>query len=103
MGVLASPGWFQHIMFTVLAESGVRAASAFIDDCNVRGMLRDWRSCWEDTLQLLRTLAHFGFMINLRKCKFLVTSAPILGLDLCKAGFALGLKYMGNLHKVQIP
>ena len=42
-------------------------------------------------------------MINLRKCKFLVTNAPILGLDLCKAGFALGLKYMGNLHKVGIP
>ena len=71
-------------MFMVLASSGVEAANAFIDDCNVRGSLEHWQGCWEDTLQLLRTLARFGFMINLRKCKFLVTNAPILGLDLCK-------------------
>ena len=50
MGVLASPGWFQHIMFAVLAESGVGAANAFMDDCNVRGMLQDWRGCWHNTL-----------------------------------------------------
>ena len=27
----------------------------------------------------------------------------MLGLDLYKAGYALGLKYMGNLHKECIP
>ena len=53
MGVLASPGWFQHIMFTVPAQSGVDAANAFIDDCNVRGHLQEWRECCQDTLQLL--------------------------------------------------
>ena len=42
-------------------------------------------------------------MVNLRKCLFLITSAPVLGLVLCKAGYALGMKYMGNLHKVGIP
>ena len=50
MGVLASPGWFQHIMFMVLAQSGIEIANAFIDDCNVRGHLQDWRGCWQDTL-----------------------------------------------------
>ena len=90
-------------MFMVLAQSGVDVANAFINDCNVRGHLQDWRGCWQDTLLLLRTLARFGFMVNLRKCLFLVTNAPVLGLDLCKAGYALGMKYMGNLHKVGIP
>ena len=42
-------------------------------------------------------------MVNLRKCLFLVTNAPVLGLDLCKAGYALGMKYMGTLHKLGIP
>ena len=50
MGVLASPGWFQHIMFAVLAESGVGAANAFMDDCNIHSTLQDWRGCWHDTL-----------------------------------------------------
>ena len=90
-------------MFMVLAQSGVDAANAFIDDCNVRGHLQDWRGCWQDALQLLRTLARFGFVVNLCKCLFLVTNAPVLGLDLCKAGYALGTKYMGSLHKVGIP
>ena len=100
MGVLASPGWFQHIMFTLLAHSKVETANPFIDDCNVRGHLQEWRGCWQDMLQLLRTLARFGFMVNLQKCLFLVTNAPVLGLDLCKAGYALGMQYVGNLHKV---
>ena len=42
-------------------------------------------------------------MVNLRKCIFLVTNAPVLGLDLCKAGYALGMKYMDSLHKVGYP
>ena len=42
-------------------------------------------------------------MVNLCKCLFFVTNAPVLGLDLCKAGYALGMKYMGSLHKVDIP
>ena len=48
-------------------------------------------------------LTSFGFMDNLRKCLFLVMNAPVLGLDLCKAGYALGMKYMSNLHKLGIP
>ena len=42
-------------------------------------------------------------MGNLRKHLFLVTNSPVLGLDLWKAGYALGMKYMGSLHKVGIP
>ena len=42
-------------------------------------------------------------MVNLRMCLFLIISAPVLGLDLRKAGYALGIKYMGNFHKVGIP
>ena len=37
MGVLAAPGWFQHVMNYAMARSGVDSASAFLDDCNVRG------------------------------------------------------------------
>ena len=41
-----------------------------------------------------------GFMVNLCKCKFLADKAAILGLELIERGFALGLKFLGNLHKV---
>ena len=54
-------------------------------------------------MQVLRTLVNMGFMVNLRKCKFLTCKAAILGLELTERGFALGLKFLGNLHKVQIP
>ena len=53
--------------------------------------------CWEDTLKVLRTLTELGFMVNLRKCKFLTADASILGLDLTAAGYTLGLKIMGHL------
>ena len=52
---------------------------------------------------MLRTLASFGFMVNLRKCKFLTDKAAMLGLELNAVGFALGLKFLGNFHKAQIP
>ena len=49
---------------------------------------------------MLRILASYGFMVNLRKCKFLTDTAAVLGLDLNAVGFELGLKFLGNLHKV---
>ena len=49
---------------------------------------------------MLRTLASFGFMVNLRKCNFLTDKAAMLGLELNAVGYALGLKFLGNLHKV---
>ena len=49
---------------------------------------------------MLRTLASFEFMVNLRKCKFLTDKAAMLGLELNAVGYALGLKFLGNLHKV---
>ena len=54
-------------------------------------------------MQVLRTLVRMGFMMNLRKCKFLTSKAAILGLELTERGFALGLKFLSNLHKVRIP
>ena len=103
MGVLSALGWFQHIMNAVIAASGVNGASVFLDDCNIKGLQSKWEKCWKDTLQVLKTLASFGFMVNLRKCKFLMDKVAMLGLELNAVGFALGLKLLGNLHKVQIP
>ena len=54
-------------------------------------------------MQVLRTLVGMGLMVNLRKCKFLSDNAAILGLDLNEVGFALGLKFMGALDKIEIP
>ena len=46
---------------------------------------------------MLHILTELGFMVNLRKCKFLTADASILGLDLTAAGYTLGLKFMGAL------
>ena len=53
--------------------------------------------CWEDTFKVLWTLTKLGFMVNIRKCKFLTADALILELDLTAAGYTLGLKFMGHL------
>ena len=50
MGMLSAPGWFQHIVNAAMAASGVEAASAFLDDCNVRGKQVAWEKCWADTM-----------------------------------------------------
>ena len=46
---------------------------------------------------MLRTLTELGFMVNLRKCKFLSADVSILGLDLTAAGYTFGLKFIEHL------
>ena len=67
------------------------------------GYLAESRGYWQDNLQLIQMVARFGFMVNLRKHLFLIMLEPVLGIDPCKAGYALGMKYIDNLHKVGIP
>ena len=87
-------------MNAAMSAFGVDIASTFLHNCNVKGQQPAWRRCWEDTPQVLQTLAEFSFMTNLHKCKFLVNNTAILGLELNDVGLALKVKFMGNLHKV---
>ena len=68
MGMLAAPGWFQHVINSVLDSSGVDAANAFLDDIIIRGIAAYWQLSWEATLKVIRKLTRFQFMLNLGKC-----------------------------------
>ena len=62
------------------------AAYTFLDDITVAGIVTDWRSDWEATLRVMRSLARTSSMFNLCKCKFLVSDTAFLGFELCKQG-----------------
>ena len=66
-------------MNAAMSASSVDTVSAFLDDCNVKGQQSAWSKCWEYTLQVLKTLAEFGFMVDLHKCKFLTDNVVVLG------------------------
>lgn len=56
----------------------------YFDDGTVYG--DDWPIVWEHTLEWIRILAEEGIMINIKKCKFLVSRVELLGLLVHCAG-----------------
>lgn len=63
------------------ALAGHPRANAFVDDITIKGHVGDWKRLWDDSLAALTALANMGFMINLRKTKFLVPDITLLGLQ----------------------
>ena len=102
-GLTAAPLWFQYVMDTLLGRGEVDRAKAFIDDVTLHGRCAEWRNLWADTIKVMRLLVEAGFMINLRKCKFLVVQAVILGYQVRAAGYRLSDKFLGGWNELKIP
>lgn len=84
-GLHAAPATCQATMDDILSTFGHTAA--FIDDIVVRGHMSGWESLWERSLEVLKALAGAGFMLNLRKTRFLERSTDILGLHVAQGGY----------------
>ena len=91
---MSAPLWFQYIMDTLLDRAGVPGAKAFVDDVTLKGICERWEVLWRDMLQVLGVLVQAGFMINLRKCKFLVPEAVVLGYQVRNSGYRLVDKFV---------
>lgn len=66
-------------------------------------MLGDWEQLWERTCIALTALAKAGFMINLRKTKFLTQKTKLLGVQIQPAGYYLGNKCLKGWQDLAIP
>lgn len=86
---------------TILGGDPKLSAVAYIDDVTAHGTT--WEQVWEDTLQVLKMLTSAGFMVNLRKCKFLRPRVTVLGCSFFDRGFQLGEKTMMKWTQVQLP
>jgi hypothetical protein len=75
-------------------------ASAFVDDITIRGFVEDWKSLWVDSLAALKSLAAMGFMINLRKTKFMVRDVTLLGLHVGRGVYQLGEKCLKGWYNI---
>ena len=69
---------------------GVDAGKVFLYNITVEKTVADWWEYWEAKLRVIYTLAKFGSLVNLYKCKFLVFSTGVLGFELFKQGYLLG-------------
>ena len=54
-------------------------------------------------MDTIRLITEAGFMINLKKCRFLVSTMALLGFAVCKAEYHLGAKVLSKLLSVSIP
>jgi hypothetical protein len=68
-GLLGAPMHFQYVIDTILGREKDLDAVGYLDDVTAHG--NTWQKVWQDTLRVLRVLTAAGFMVNLRKCKFL--------------------------------
>ena len=88
-GLARAPAWFQHVMQYCLDRSGVEGVRAFLDDVTVGGSRWDPEELWERTRRVLFAMAEVRMMINLRKCKLLVPSGTVLGIELEAGGYRI--------------
>lgn len=81
----------------------MKRVKVFFDDVTIPGMIIAWVECWADTCAVLRALTQAGMMINLRKCKFLVPRAVVLGYQLFEGGYMLATKFLKKWQKLEAP
>ncbi len=74
--------------------------ATFYDDITPHGS--DQGEVWA-TLRVIEKLHKYGFMINLNKSKFLVSTFKLLGFILCGGKYQLGPKAMSRLFASKIP
>ena len=91
-GFLGAPYHFQYIMDRTLSLDPKLLALVVFDDVMTHGA--HWSYVWDQTLRALRVITSIGFMVNLRKCHFLVARAVVLGMDISRALCSLGDKYV---------
>ncbi len=73
----------------------------FFDDGTLFG--EDWSRVWEDTLEWIRVLSEEGIMINVKKCKFLVSRLELLGMLVHCSGVQLGTKSLSGWLAIELP
>ena len=90
-------------MDQIVSRSKVRKVKVYFDDVTIPGNIETWKDCWADTCAVLQALTSAGLMINLRKCKFLVPKAVVLGYQLFEGGFMLASKFLKKWRTLDVP
>ncbi|XP_062710511.1 uncharacterized protein K02A2.6-like isoform X1 [Aedes albopictus] len=81
-GASSSAAIFQKVMDQVL--KGLENVSCYLDDVLIAG--KDFEDCKNKLYLVLERLAKFNIKVNLKKCKFFVSSLPYLGHVLTEKG-----------------
>ena len=101
-GLMGAPMHFQYVIDTELGKMPPSVKRvAYLDDVTTYG--DDWPEVWEDTLAVLRQLTGAGFMINLKKCKFLSAKVTVLGCTFQDTGYILGDKTIKKWVEQRLP
>ena len=77
-GLKGAPAHFQRTVMITLEGLPARGVVIYLDDIVIHADTVE--EAWALTLEALRALASKGFMINIRKCKFLTDAAKIVGV-----------------------
>jgi hypothetical protein len=81
----------------------VPGSCAFVDDITVKGHQGQWEELWERGKLAIGAMAKEGLMVNLKKTKFLVAEAKLLGMEILGGGYRLASKFMKGWQGVCVP
>ena len=90
-------------MDIIVARAEVKGAKAFFDDVTIPGQQQQWQLLWEDTKKVMHALVKAGFMLGLKKCKFLVPEVVVLGYQLIPDGYRLATKFIRSWAEPKPP
>ena len=74
---------------------------SFFDDSTTHGTT--WQEVWEHTLETIRLLVEEGIMVNIKKCKLLVSRIELLGMLVYNSGVQIGTKSMKAWLGLELP
>jgi hypothetical protein len=102
-GVKKACEFLQYIMDKCLGRVPGVPGKSFFDDVQIPCLGGGWASNWSDVLGVLRALTQAGFMINLRKCKFMEARVELLGLEIFEGSYRIGEKSLRKWASLRIP
>ena len=100
-GIKNSPGEFQRAVDTVLGDLYGTGVLAYIDDIVIYA--NDLDSLFTLFEQVLSRLLNAGVYIKIRKCEFILSSAPLLGHVISRAGIQPCPKKVEALRNAPTP
>jgi hypothetical protein len=76
-GCVNAPAKLQSTLDYIIQEDGHLNTAIYYDDITPFGKAEE--DTWDTTIKTVAKIASHGYMINLNKCCFLTSSAPLLG------------------------
>ena len=82
-------------------EGGFEWMVVYLDDVII--FAQTAKECWARAVRAMKYLSKWGFMLNVCKCKFVQTTAEVLGFHVANGYYAPGVKVLRKFASRSTP